>query len=69
MKPVVIHPEAEREMLAAALFYEERCPGLGRLFLDVVERGFRRIVERPEVNNLQVASAFLGVLCGGNDLL
>jgi len=48
MKPVVIHPEAEREMLAAALFYDERCPGLGRLFLDEVERGFRRIAERLE---------------------
>ena len=48
MKPVVIHPEAEREMLAAALFYDERCAGLGGLFLDEVERGFRRIAERPE---------------------
>jgi len=48
MKPVVIHPEAEREMLAAALFYNERCAGLGSLFLDEVERGFRRIAERPE---------------------
>ena len=48
MKPVVIHPEAEREMLAAALFYDERCLGLGRMFLDEAERGFRRIAERPE---------------------
>lgn len=47
MKPVVIHPEAEREMVAAALFYEERCPGLGSLFLDDVERAFQRIAERP----------------------
>jgi hypothetical protein len=48
MKPVVIHPEAEREMLAAALFYDERSAGLGSLFLDEVERGFRLIAERPE---------------------
>lgn len=48
MKPVVIHPEAKREMIASALFYEERSPGLGSLFLDEVERGFRRIAERPE---------------------
>ncbi len=48
MKPLVIHPEAKREMIASALFYEERSPGLGRLFLDEVERAFRRIAERPE---------------------
>lgn len=48
MKHVVIHPEAKREMIAAALFYEERSSGLGRLFLDEVERGFLRIAERPE---------------------
>ena len=48
MKPVVIHPEAKREMIASALFYDERSPGLGGLFLDEVESGFPRIVERPE---------------------
>jgi toxin ParE1/3/4 len=48
MKPVVIHPEAKREMIPSALFYEERSPGLGRLFLDDVERGFQRITENPE---------------------
>lgn len=52
MKPVVIHPEAKREMIASALFYEERSPGLGRLFLDEVERGFQRISESPEAWNV-----------------
>jgi plasmid stabilization system protein ParE len=52
MKPVVIHPEAKREMIASTLFYEERSPGLGRLFLDEVEYGFRRIAERPDAWNL-----------------
>lgn len=52
MKPIVIHPEAKREMIASSLFYEERSPGLGRLFLDEVERGFQRIAERPDAWNV-----------------
>jgi plasmid stabilization system protein ParE len=48
MKTVVMHPSAEREMNAAARFYEERSPGLGGLLLDELERGIRRIAEHPE---------------------
>ncbi|GAB7027776.1 hypothetical protein [Geotalea toluenoxydans] len=48
MKPVVIHPEAKREMIASAVFYEERISGLGKLFLDEVEKGLKLIAERPE---------------------
>ena len=45
---VVSHPEADAEMEAAALWYEERQPGLGNDFLDEFERTLRRIVAEPE---------------------
>ncbi len=45
---VVSHPEADQELEAAALWYEERQPGLGDDFLDEFERTLRRIVAEPE---------------------
>ena len=45
---VVSHPEADEELEAAALWYEERQPGLGDDFLDEFERTLRRIVAEPE---------------------
>jgi plasmid stabilization system protein ParE len=45
---VVSHPEAEEELEAAALWYEERQPGLGDDFLDEFERTLCRIVAQPE---------------------
>ena len=45
---VVRHPEADEELEAAALWYEERQPGLGDAFLDQFERTLRRIVAEPE---------------------
>jgi toxin ParE2 len=45
---VVSHPEAEAELEAAALWYEQRQPGLGDDFLDEFERTLRRILEAPE---------------------
>ncbi len=45
---VVSHPEADEELEAAALWYEERQPGLGGAFLDQFERTLRRIVAEPE---------------------
>jgi plasmid stabilization system protein ParE len=45
---VVTHPEADEELEAAALWYEERQPGLGDDFLDEFERTLRRIVVEPE---------------------
>ena len=45
---VVSHPEADEEVEAAALWYEERQPGLGEDFLDEFERTLRRIVAEPE---------------------
>jgi plasmid stabilization system protein ParE len=45
---VVSHPEAGEELEAAALWYEERVPGLGDAYLDQFELTLRRIVAEPE---------------------
>ena len=45
---VLSHPEADEELEAAALWYEQRQPGLGDDFLDQFERTLRRIVAEPE---------------------
>jgi len=45
---VVSHPEAEQELEVAALWYEERQPGLGEVFLDEFEATLRRIQVAPE---------------------
>ncbi|MFM1944696.1 MAG: hypothetical protein RI897_3678 [Verrucomicrobiota bacterium] len=45
---VVSHPEADAELEAAALWYEERQAGLGDTFLDQFESTLRRIVANPE---------------------
>lgn len=45
---VVSHPEADQELEAAALWYEDRQPGLGDHFLDEFERTLRRILAEPE---------------------
>ena len=45
---VVSHPEADEELAAAALWYEERQPGLGDAFLDEFQRTLRRVLAQPE---------------------
>ncbi len=44
---VVSHPEAEQELEAAALWYDEQEPGLGSAFVDEFERTLRRIMADP----------------------
>lgn len=45
---VVSHPEADQELEAAAIWYDERRPGLVGDFLDEFEITLRRILEDPE---------------------
>jgi hypothetical protein len=45
---VVSHPEADEELETAALWYEDRQPGLGDDFLTEFERTLRRITTAPE---------------------
>ena len=45
---VASHPEADQALEAAALWYEERQPGLGTDFLDAFARTVSRITADPE---------------------
>ena len=45
---VVSHPEAAEELATAALWYEERQPGLGNDFLDEFENTLSRVLAEPE---------------------
>jgi hypothetical protein len=45
---VVSHPEADAELEAAVLWYEERQPALGDDFLEEYEATLQRILAHPE---------------------
>ena len=45
---VVSHPEADEELEAAAVWYHQRQPGLGDVFLNEFGRTLRRIVDEPD---------------------
>lgn len=47
MKAVRFHPDAESEMIDAAVYYETQQPGLGRRFLAAVQDAVNRIVLNP----------------------
>ena len=47
MFKIVIHPEAEEELNAAADYYEKCKDGLGVSFLHEIEKAFKRIEENP----------------------
>jgi len=44
---VILHPEAQEELRAAAIYYEDRRAGLGLRFVEALESGFRRIERSP----------------------
>ena len=48
MTELLIHPLAEAELEAAALFYETRLAGLGASFLTEVSRCFDHVRNSPE---------------------
>ncbi|MBE0541497.1 MAG: type II toxin-antitoxin system RelE/ParE family toxin [Verrucomicrobia bacterium] len=48
MKRLTYLSIAEIELAEAAEFYDERQPGLGRLFLDAVRESGERICQHPE---------------------
>ena len=45
---VVSHPEADEELEASAMWYEDRQLGLGAAFLYEFERTLRRVVAQPK---------------------
>lgn len=48
MKPVVFHPHADAETIAAAEWYDRQQEGLGGKFLDELENALERIKIAPE---------------------
>ena len=49
-RPVVVGPIAEREVEEAARWYEERCVGLGKAFIDDVLHILKAIEDAPELS-------------------
>jgi len=47
VKPVVFLPEAEQEMLEAAIYYQSQASGLGVDYLSKVEQAVQAIAESP----------------------
>jgi plasmid stabilization system protein ParE len=47
--PIVLRPEAQRDLLEARDWYEQQCPRLGDAFAERVEEMFGRIQEMPEL--------------------
>jgi toxin ParE1/3/4 len=45
---LIYHPEAEREVILAAEFYEGRVPTLGAQLLDATDRAIATILEAPK---------------------
>lgn len=45
---LIYHPDAERELIEAAEFYERRVPTLGAQFLEAVDRAIGVIQEAPD---------------------
>jgi toxin ParE1/3/4 len=53
---LIFHPEASKEMLESARFYESKSDGLGSDFLNAVEDTTRRILERPALGRIEKAN-------------
>ena len=51
MKRVRFHPEAEIELAAEAMYYEERSPGLGERFASEVEAALELASEFPLIGS------------------
>ncbi len=47
MKPIRFHPEAEAEMISAAVFYETKQKELGKRFLTSVQNALNKIQVNP----------------------
>lgn len=49
MKPVRFHPDADAEMIDAAVWYESRQADLGKRFLVAIQDALNRITLNPEL--------------------
>jgi toxin ParE1/3/4 len=48
VKPIIVHPDARAELLAAVAYYEQQRPGLGRDLQREVERTINQIQQHPQ---------------------
>jgi plasmid stabilization system protein ParE len=48
LKPLLFAPNVEAEIEAAGDYYEDQRAGLGSEFLDAIDEGLQRLVERPQ---------------------
>ena len=46
---VELHPDADRELIEHALFYERSEPGLGSCFLSEIESGIGLLLSQPDM--------------------
>lgn len=49
MTELVFHPQAQAELDEAAMFYEQRVPGLGLAFAGEVQKSVSLILAHPEI--------------------
>jgi plasmid stabilization system protein ParE len=49
LKPIRLLPEAEMEIETAALYYSDQTPGLGRIFVDIIEKSIKIIQTHLEL--------------------
>jgi toxin ParE1/3/4 len=52
VKPLILHSEAQKELDEAMAFYENRRPGLGKNFLEEVEKSWKSISQFPQAGSL-----------------
>jgi hypothetical protein len=58
-----IRPEAEADVMEAALWYEQRKPGLGEEFITEVDQAIRQVRENPRTDQIRHRSVFPGRAC------
>ena len=51
MNTLIVLKEADKELKEAAVWYEEKSPGLGMRFIEVINQKLGTILEHPERNN------------------
>lgn len=49
MRRIVIHPDADRELGQAQIWYEERLAGLGQMFFSEIESAIYTIQDSPDI--------------------
>jgi plasmid stabilization system protein ParE len=51
---VIYHPAAETDLIESVRFYEQRVPGLGKEFIEAIDRAIAAIGEDPQRDHLRI---------------